>query len=256
MSDITRTARLRIEPARRARTRPEPALGPGRMASYIDRGFLVLADISGFTAFVTATELEHGPQIIAALLETVMGQLSPPLEVQEVEGDAVFALGADRTLLRPGSLLGLFGNAFVAFRNRQRELSEEPPICSCTACERISTLSLKIVAHYGSFLRQTVGGRAQAAGSQVILAHRLLKNRVNRRDGYLLLTDTARRRMGVDPTGAGWRAHTERYEHLGDVPFLIGDVESVWAETLASGEMRCWDAPNPSNGEARGRRLV
>ena len=27
-------------------------------------GFLVLADISGFTAFVTETELEHGPPII------------------------------------------------------------------------------------------------------------------------------------------------------------------------------------------------
>ena len=32
----------------------------------------LLADISGFTAFVTATELEHGPPIIAALLEEVI----------------------------------------------------------------------------------------------------------------------------------------------------------------------------------------
>src|SRR5438552_19111201 len=87
------------------------------MKSYTEDGFLVLADISGFTAFVTATELEHGPQIIAALLETVMGQLSPPLEVQEVEGVAVFAIGADRTLLPPGILIGIYGNAFVALRN-------------------------------------------------------------------------------------------------------------------------------------------
>jgi hypothetical protein len=34
-----------------------------------ERGFLVLADISGFTAFVTRTELEHAPLIIAELLE-------------------------------------------------------------------------------------------------------------------------------------------------------------------------------------------
>jgi hypothetical protein len=34
-------------------------------------GVLVLADISGFTAFVTATELEHGPQIIGTLLEVL-----------------------------------------------------------------------------------------------------------------------------------------------------------------------------------------
>ncbi len=55
-------------------------------------GVLVLADISGFTEFVTATELEHGPPIIAELLGEVMRQISPPLEIQEVEGDAVFAL--------------------------------------------------------------------------------------------------------------------------------------------------------------------
>src|SRR5205809_6357713 len=36
------------------------------MKSYTEDGALVLADISGFTAFVTATELEHGPPIIAA----------------------------------------------------------------------------------------------------------------------------------------------------------------------------------------------
>ena len=255
MGNITRAARLRTQPAPQVGTRPEPGLAPAGMGRFIDRGFLVLADISGFTAFVTATELEHGPQIIATLLEKVMGQLSPPLEIQEVEGDAVFALGPDRTLQHPGSLLDFFGNAFVAFREGQREISE-PPTCSCTACERISTLSLKIVAHYGSFLRQTVGGRAQAAGSEVILAHRLLKNRVNRTDGYLLLTETARRRMGIDPTGAGWRAHTESYEHLGNVPLLVGDVESVWAETLPSGKVRYWDAPRPSNEEARGLRLV
>ena len=35
-------------------------------------GALVLADISGFTAFVSATELEHGPPIIAELLEEIM----------------------------------------------------------------------------------------------------------------------------------------------------------------------------------------
>ena len=48
----------------------------------------MLADISGFTAFVTRTELEHGPPIIAELLEAVIHRLAPPLQIQEVEGDA------------------------------------------------------------------------------------------------------------------------------------------------------------------------
>ncbi|PYN13122.1 MAG: hypothetical protein DME06_07570, partial [Candidatus Rokuibacteriota bacterium] len=116
MGNTTRVARLSIQPAPQVGTPREPASGPAGLGRFIDQGFLVLADISGFTAFVTATELEHGPQIIATLLEKVMGQLSPPLESQEVEGDAVFALGPDRTLQHPGSLLDSFGNAFVAFR--------------------------------------------------------------------------------------------------------------------------------------------
>ena len=71
-----------------------------------ERGVLVLADISGFTAFVTAVELEHGPQIIGALLEAVMRRLAPPLEIQEIEGDAVFALGPDGALAPSGAAPG------------------------------------------------------------------------------------------------------------------------------------------------------
>src|SRR5262250_904311 len=99
-------------------------------------GILVLADISGFTAFVTATELEHGPQIIKALLEAVMRRLSPPLEIQEVEGDAVFALGPDGVLEPRGRLLDVLESAFVAFRGLQREMAADDA-CSCGACRSV-----------------------------------------------------------------------------------------------------------------------
>src|SRR3989442_79144 len=48
------------------------------MKTYTQDGVLVLADISGVTEFVTATELEHGPQIIAALLQAVPGRPERP----------------------------------------------------------------------------------------------------------------------------------------------------------------------------------
>jgi hypothetical protein len=48
-----------------------------------ESGFLVLADSSGFTAFVTATELEHGAGVTGALLDGIMAALAPPLEIQE-----------------------------------------------------------------------------------------------------------------------------------------------------------------------------
>jgi len=190
------------------------------MTSPAEDGILVLADISGFTAFVTATELEHGPPIIAALLGEIMRQLSPPLEIQEVEGDAVFALGPDRALVPPARLLDVLENAAVAFRNRQRELQADEA-CSCNACRSVGSLDLKIVAHHGRFLRQMVGDRSQAAGVSVLLAHRLLKNGLTGRRAYILLTDAALRWAGVDPAPAGLIAHTERYEHFGEVRYFV-----------------------------------
>lgn len=193
------------------------------METSIDHGFLVLADVSGFTAFVTATEIEHGPPIIAELLGEVIGQLSPPLEIQEVEGDAVFALAPDQRLAEPADLVPRLEGAFTAFRHRQRELQGDES-CACAACRGVGSLDLKVVVHHGRFLRHQVGGRPQVAGADVILAHRLLKNGAGRKGGYVLLTEPAVQRMGLDPGQAGLAPHRERYEHLGDVQCFVGDV--------------------------------
>jgi hypothetical protein len=192
------------------------------MKSYTEDGVLVLADIPGFTAFVTGTELEHGPPIIAALLEEVMGQLSPPLEIQEVEGDAVFALGPDRALGSPASLLDALDQAFAAFKARQREMQADES-CSCRACRSVGSLDLKIVVHHGRFLRQLVGGRGQVAGTDVILAHQLLKNDLGKR-AYLLLTEAALRWVGLDAMRSDLAVHVERYEHLGDVRCFVKEL--------------------------------
>ena len=202
------------------------------MNPYSEDGVLVLADISGFTEFVTATALEHGPPIIAALLEEVMGKLSPPMEIQEVEGDAVFALAPDRTLTPPANLLDVLDQAFAAFKARQRELQADES-CGCTACRNVGRLDLKIVAHHGRFLRQLVGGRGQVAGVDVILAHRLLKNGLARSRAYLLLTEAALTWMGLDPSAAELTAHVERYEHLGDVRCFVWNYADVTAPAAA-----------------------
>jgi hypothetical protein len=188
-------------------------------------GFLVLADISGFTAFTTATELDHGAAVIGALLAGVMKALSPPLEIQELEGDAVFALGSDRALPPGAPLLGLLRRAYLAFREQQQDM-EADSSCSCQACSSVGTLSLKMVVHHGRFVRQSVGGRPRVAGADVILAHRLLKNEVEGR-AYILLTEAARERVAPDPLVAGARRVTARYPHFGEVACFVLGLESV-----------------------------
>jgi hypothetical protein len=207
----------------------------GLMGMKAQEGILVLADISGFTAFVTATELEHGPQIIGALLEAVMRRLSPPLEIQEVEGDAVFALGPDGALRPPARLLDVLDSAFVAFKAVQREMAADES-CACGACRSVESLDLKIVAHRGRFLRHAVGGRAQVGGVDVILAHRLLKNGVTGSRAYVLLTDALLGWLGLDPTELGLVARVESYEHLGDVRCFVRALGAVTdGEVLTGG---------------------
>src|SRR5258705_11249160 len=134
------------------------------MNSRTDPGLLVVADVSGFTAFVTTTELEHGSDIIATLLDEVIGHLSPPLEIQEIEGDAVFALAGEDFALPHTRLLAVLEEAFAAFKSRQQgmQAAEE---CQCGACQQIGTLDLKMGVHHGPFLRQTGAGRNRGTGT-------------------------------------------------------------------------------------------
>jgi class 3 adenylate cyclase len=209
-------------------------------------GFLVLADISGFTEFVTATELEHGPPIIAELLEEVIRRISPPLDIDGIEGDAVFALGPHGTVLPPVSLLDVLRAGFVGFREKRRQLAADES-CACNACRSVERLRLKAIGHYGTFLAHRVGGRAQTAGADVILAHRLLKNAVPQKADYALLTRPALRYMGVDPDHLGLLPHTERYEYFGDVECFVGDFTGATRDSQPRTESRT-TTPSSTNG--------
>ena len=189
-----------------------------------ESGFLVLADISGFTAFVTATELEHGAEVTGVLLDGVMAALAPPFEIQELEGDAVFALVSDEAqTAAQRALLEAFNRAFVAFSERQREIALDMS-CSCRACRGVLGLSLKLIVHHGSFMRQVVRGRSRVAGPDIILAHRFLKNDVEPRT-YVLFTDTAVERLGIDPTATGMARYTGKYAHFDDRDYFVVSLD-------------------------------
>ncbi|MBI2217352.1 MAG: DUF2652 domain-containing protein [Candidatus Rokubacteria bacterium] len=211
-----------------------------------DAGFLVLADISGFTAFVTTTEIEHGAQITAALLESVMRRLAPPLEIQELEGDAVFAIGSDRVVPDGSVLPRVVVDAFTTFKDEQRQMARDET-CSCGACRAVPDLDLKVVAHHGRFVRQTVGGRSRVAGPDVILVHRLLKNPVGG-GAYLLLTASALERIGPHPVLAGTRHLVARYAHFGDVLCAVADLGDHAQDAARVERSNGWSAPGPARG--------
>ena len=49
-----------------------------------------IADISGYTHFVSGVELDHAQDIIADIMDTLVKTLRPPFRLAKFEGDAAF----------------------------------------------------------------------------------------------------------------------------------------------------------------------
>jgi uncharacterized protein YndB with AHSA1/START domain len=208
------------------------ASGPGHAAvRQTEAGCLALADISGYTSYLAGAELDHAQDVLEDLTETVVRALSPPMKLSKLEGDAVFVY-MPGTRVDASMLLDTLDAAYFAFRRRQDAIDRATQ-CDCNACVLIPRLDLKFVAHHGRFGRQHVAGSEELSGSDVILVHRLLKNRVADvigHAGYALHTDAVVAAMGVDPEALRMRRHGEEVEDIGLVEGWIQDLHERWAE--------------------------
>jgi hypothetical protein len=45
------------------------------MATIPEHGYLLIADLTGYTAYLAGSELEHAPAIAGDLIETIIGRL-------------------------------------------------------------------------------------------------------------------------------------------------------------------------------------
>jgi hypothetical protein len=146
---------------------------------------IYIPDISGFTKFVTETEIDHSTHIIEELLEIIIDSNEINLKVSEIEGDAVlfYRFGEPPTA---EEIVKQSKDLFIRFHEHLK-LYERDRVCQCGACSTAQNLTLKMVAHYGELNEVKVRDRSKLLGEAMIVAHRLLKNDVNN-DEYLLLS--------------------------------------------------------------------
>ena len=151
------------------------------MLSRQEPACLLIADISGYTSYLAGTELDHAQDILADLMTIVVGALKPTFRLAKLEGDAAFAyVIAER--LDGSQLLDTVERVYFAFRRRLRDIAQATA-CECDACLLMPRLDLKVLAHHGSIVRHRIAGHEELVGSEVIVAHRLLKNHVVERLG-------------------------------------------------------------------------
>jgi hypothetical protein len=193
--------------------------------------WLLIADISGYTSYLAAVELDHAQDILADLIGTVVTSLRPGFRLAKLEGDAAF-VAAPAEKLDGSLLLDTIERCYFGFRRRRRDVRQATS-CECNACSRIPDLNLKFVVHYGVALRQRVAGSEELLGSDVIVVHRLLKNEVVERLGitaYSLFTQAAVDAMAINPRALGMSPLVETYEHVGGVATWTHDLERRWQE--------------------------
>jgi hypothetical protein len=198
-----------------------------------DRATLVLADISGYTGFLSSVgeahriELEQGHlppayPLMKTFLDTIVESLSPPFTLAKLEGDAVFAYADDADLpLRGEQLTACLRGCYASFREHLRR-TEDGLTCSCEACSSGARLDLKFILHHGSYVAQTIAGNTELLGPDVTAAHRMLKNDVVAATGwkaYALFSSAAAEYLEVSPEGSV--ALELEYEHIGVMQALV-----------------------------------
>jgi hypothetical protein len=189
-------------------------------------GVLLLADLSGYTAFLQAVASAHGEEMAAmpevppayplmtSLLDGIVTRLVPPFRLSKFEGDAVFAYAPDVAFeFRGGSVVECLKHCYADYRER-RDDADNLMLCNCSACSRLHELELKFVLHWGNYVVQSITGHDELLGPDVTMAHLLLKNKVAKlfgRSTYALITQSATEHLDITVDEAV--PHTEHYDH-------------------------------------------
>lgn len=194
-----------------------------------EQGFLLIADISGYSGYVIESPLEYAEDVVADVTRAVSDHLQHVFRVNKIEGDAVFAYAREAD---PSMLLDTVEECYFVFRSRLESI-EHSTSCTCSACTKVPELDLKFVIHHGNFICRPRSGGEELTGQDVILVHRLLKNAVAEtlgKRGYALLTEACVTKLGIDPVVLGMREHDETYADVGDVRAFVVDLEERFAD--------------------------
>lgn len=196
----------------------------------LHKGYFVIADITGYTAFLTGSELEHAQDILKTLFNTLLDTIKPPLLLSNFQGDAILTYAPEGSFHQGQTLLEIVENIYSAFAQKI-ELMHHNTTCTCKACANIPKLDLKVFIHYGEFVFQDMRGKAELSGPDVIIVHRMMKNEVKEKTGlhaYALFSKAAIDALGLQDFACEMYPHSETYEHIGEVPMYAYCLKTMW----------------------------
>lgn len=195
-----------------------------------NKGYFVITDISGYTEYLTGSELDHANEILQSLFDAQLKAVKHPFIISGFRGDAIFMYVPETNFVQPQSFLEALENFYIVFEDTLQQMQYNTT-CTCRACKNMSMLDLKMCTHYGEYLVQKLGDREELLGADVIVPHRMLKNHVIEKTGiksYALFSDVAAQKLNLPEYSEKLVPHSEIYEHIGEVPMCVHDLRPVW----------------------------
>ncbi len=193
------------------------------------KGYFILTDISGYTEFLTESELEHAHETLQSLFDAQLANIKFPLKISGFRGDAIFIYTPEACFVNPQTFLETLENLYIVFAGTLRQMQINTT-CECRACKNMGKLDLKMCIHYGEYIIQTLGDREELLGADVIVPHRMLKNTVIEKTGvkaYALFSEAAAGALRLAELSQPLIPHSETYEHLGELKMLVYDLHAV-----------------------------
>ncbi|MDY7394961.1 DUF2652 domain-containing protein [Aureibaculum sp. 2210JD6-5] len=191
---------------------------------------ICIPDISGFTEFMSNSEIELSTKVIPTLLNNIIYSNEIGLKVSEIEGDAVLFYKSG-TLPGIEILVNQCRYFYTEFYKQLKKLRKQYAHME-DSVKIPEILGLKIILHYGEEVSVIpIGKSIKLIGEDVIIAHRLLKNEI-KSDEYLLLSSSLLDQYNGKLEGEtfSWgklNYHQEEYDHIGLVKYAHIDLKPL-----------------------------
>lgn len=191
---------------------------------------ICIPDISGFTKFMSETDYELNSKVVPSLLNEIIYSNEIGLKVSEIEGDAV--LFFKRGELPPlKDLIAQCEFFYIQFYRQLRALHDD--FKDVKDGKKISqTLGLKIVLHFAKGVDSVqIGKHIKLVGEDVIVAHRLLKNKIECEE-YILLSNELLKKYNLNEAETNTylnqlKKGKDYYEHIGEIEYSYIDLKSL-----------------------------
>ncbi len=191
---------------------------------------ICIPDISGFTEFMSKTEINLSSQVISSLLNQVIYSNKIDLKVSEIEGDAIlfYRTGPLPSFKELINQCRLFYTEFYGeLAKLQKKFKDDKEVDHIP-----DILGLKIILHYGVEVSSVpIGKNIKLMGEDIILAHRLLKNKVPYEE-YILISEHLLNEY-KDATverNFGWGTLYDKdtsYKHIGEINYSYINLEPL-----------------------------